>query len=157
MKSKLATSVAVIAVAGLVGACSSMTPFTRIDGTDPNLVAKMNGSWTVINTSGTKVEDLNPPATIVFNTADRSVSGFDGCNDFKGTYTFERGLLKANVAGTRRACTSQMATTVSNRINDLFRQGAEVVDTTFMSANVLMLKNASGDVRMGPTSVLQKK
>lgn len=157
MKYKLANSVALLAMAGLVGACSSLTPFTRIDGTNAAVLPKMEGSWTVINTGGTKVEGLNPPATIVFNTADRSVSGFDGCNDFKGTFAFDAGLLKANVASTRRACTSEMANTVSKRINDLFRQGAEVVETTFMAANILMLKNAGGDVRMGPTSALQKK
>jgi len=152
----LAKSAAVLAMAGLVGACSSLNPFTRIDGTNASLLSKMEGSWTVLNTGGTKVEGVNPPPTIVFNTADRSVSGFDGCNDFKGSYSFEAGLLKANVADTRRACTSEMANTVSKRINDLFRQGAEVIDTTFMAANVLMLRNASGDVRMGPTSALQK-
>ena len=65
--------------------------------------------------------------------------------------------MKANVAGTRRACTNDMARTISARISDLFSQGAEVVDTSFMGASVLMLKNANGDVRMGSTSELQKK
>lgn len=146
-----------LAAAALLGACSSMTPFTKLDGSDPAALSKMNGSWTVMNTGGTKVEGMNPPATIVFDTSSRSVSGFDGCNDFKGSYSFDRGLMKANVAGTRRACTSDMARTISARINDLFAQGAEVVDTTFMGASVLMLKNANGDVRMGSTSELQKK
>ena len=50
-----------------------------------------------------------------------------------------------------------MARTISARISDLFSQGAEVVDTSFMGASVLMLKNANGDVRMGSTSELQKK
>lgn len=153
----LTKSIAVIAVAGLIGACSSLNPFTKIDGSDASLMSRMDGSWTVVNTGDTKVEGVNPPATIVFNTADRSVSGFDGCNDFKGSYTLTGGLLKANVAGTRRACTSDAASKVSALIADLFKQGAEVVDMRFMAGKILMLKNASGDVRMGPTSVMQKK
>lgn len=49
-----------------------------------------------------------------------------------------------------------MARTISARLGDLFTQGAEVVDTSFMGAHVLMLKNAGGDVRMGSTEVLRK-
>ena len=83
-------------------------------------------------------------------------SGIDGCNDFKGSYSFDQGLLKAKVSSTRRACTSDMARTISARLGDLFTKGAEVVDTSFMGAHVLMLRNAGGDVRMGSTEVLRK-
>jgi heat shock protein HslJ len=148
---------AALAATVLLGACSSMTPFTRIDGTNAALLPKIDGSWTVMNAGGTKVEGVSPPATIVFDTTTHSVSGYDGCNDFRGSYAFEQGRLKATVAGTRRACAGEMARMVSARINDLFTQGAEVVETHFMSANILMLRNANGDVRMGPTHVLQKK
>lgn len=110
-----------------------------------------------MNMGGTKIEGMDPLPTIVFNTADHSVSGYDGCNDFKGTYAFDGKLMKAKVAGTRRACTSDVARSVSTRIADLLSQGAEVVELSMFGANVLMLKNASGDVRMGPTSVAQKK
>jgi len=157
----LARSAAVLAVGGLLAACSGtsprLTPFTKIDGSDPLVLAKMEGSWTVINTGGNKVEGMTPPAVIVFDTRASSVSGFDGCNNFRGSYVFEQGRLKARVQSTRRACTSDQARMVSTRINDLFAQGAEVVDTAFMNANVLMLKNADGDVRMGPTDVLKKQ
>jgi heat shock protein HslJ len=152
-----------LATAGLLGACSSsgsgsfLNPFTKIDGTDPSVLAKMSGSWTVINTGGTQIENMDPPAVVVFNTADSSVSGFDGCNNFNGTYSFTEGRLKANVASTRRACTTDMARTVSTRLNALFGEGAEVVETSFMAANVLMLRNDNGDVRMGPTDKLKSE
>ena len=93
---------------------------------------------------------------MVFDTRAKAVSGFDGCNDFKGSYSFDQGLLKAKVSSTRRACTSDMARTISARLGDLFTKGAEVVDTSFMGAHVLMLRNAGGDVRMGSTEVLRK-
>lgn len=151
---KVAASVAVLAMAGVLGAC---TPFTKIDGSDPSALSKLDGSWTVINTGGTEVKGMDPEAVIVFDTAGSTVSGFDGCNNFKGTFTFEGGRLKAKVAGTRKACTSDMARTISGRISDLFAQGAEAVDTSFMGANVLMLKNDNGDIRMAPTAVLEKE
>lgn len=155
MKSgKVVASVAALAMAGVLGAC---TPFTRIDGSDPSALSRLDGSWTVINSGGTEVKGLDPAAVIVFDTAGSTVSGFDGCNNFNGTYTFEGGLLKAKVAGTRKACTGEMARTISGRISDLFAQGAEVVDTNFMSANILMLKNDNGDIRMAPTAVLEKE
>lgn len=153
----LTRSTAALALTGLAAACSSVLPFTKIDGSDPAKLSMMNGSWTVMQLGDTKTEGMNPPATVVFDTANRAVSGFDGCNDFKGSYTFDQGRLKANVAGTRRACTSDLARNVSARMADLFAQGAEVVDTSMMGAHVLMLRNAGGDLRMGSTSALQKK
>lgn len=155
---KLTRSAAAVAVAAMLGACSSLTPFTTIDGTDASKLTLMNGHWTVMNLNGTeKTDGLNPPAVIEFDTASRSVSGFDGCNNFKGTYSFEGGLLKAKVAGTRSACGSELARTVSSRINDLLTNGATVFDTSIRGARILTLKNAGGDVRMAPTSLLQKK
>jgi heat shock protein HslJ len=145
---------AVLVVLGVVGAC---TPFTKIDGTNPSAFSKMQGSWTVMNTGGTPIEGMDRLPVIVFDTSKRTVSGFDGCNDFKGSYTFAEGRLKAQVAGTRKACTSDIARTISARISDLFTQGAEVVETSFMAGRVLMLTNSNGDVRMGPTEVLEKE
>lgn len=155
---KTARSLAVLAVAALLAACSGkgMTPFTKIDGSDPGVLGKMDGSWTVMNTGDTKAEGMTPPAVVVFDTRAKAVSGFDGCNDFKGSYSFDQGLLKAKVSSTRRACTSDMARTISARLGDLLTKGAEVVDTSFMGAHVLMLRNAGGDVRMGSTEVLRK-
>ena len=46
---------------------------------------------------------------------------------------------------------------VSARLADLFANGAELVDTGMLGATVLMLSNASGDVRMGPTPAVQKR
>ena len=57
---------------------------------------------------------------------------------------------------TRGRPVSCMARTISARLGDLFTKGAEVVDTSFMGAHVLMLRNAGGDVRMGSTEVLRK-
>lgn len=150
------TSVVVAAVS-LLGACSGLTPFTKIDGSNADNLARMDGSWTVINMGGVKVENLTPPAVLVFDTKAHKLSGFDGCNDIQGNFSFERGLLKAQVSSTRRACTSEQARTVSARIQDLLSHGAEVVDTTFMQASVLMLKNANGDVRMGRTEQLHQR
>lgn len=98
-----------------------------------------------------KLEGVSPRPTIVFNTSDGSVSGFDGCNNFKGTYTLQGGRLKAKVAGTRKACPSDVARGVSEQINNLFSNGAEVVETSFMGAHVLMLKNNAAELRIAPS------
>lgn len=67
---KTARSLAVLAVAALLAACSGkgMTPFTKIDGSDPGVLGKMDGSWTVMNTGYDRDEGKNctyPPQTVV--------------------------------------------------------------------------------------------
>jgi heat shock protein HslJ len=130
------------------------TPFTKIEGDDKTDV-KINGSWTVLWSGGAKLEGVTPRPTIVFNTTDSTVSGFDGCNNYKGTYSFVGKQLKAKVAGTRMACPNQAARAVSEQMASLFTNGAEVVDTSFMGAHVLMLKNSSAELRLGPSDTLQ--
>lgn len=153
----IAKSGKALAILLLAGACSNVLPFTKIDGTDPAALAKLDRRWVVLNTGGTDVQAMDPPATMVFDTAAGTVSGFDGCNEFDGTFTFEQGRLEADVSSTDQACTSDTASDVSSTINDLFTQGAEVVDTEFMAAEVLMLTNDSGDVRMAPPEMLSEK
>jgi len=151
------TAFMMIVVAGVASACAGLLPFSRIDGTDPSAIEKMEGSWTVMNSGGEPIENMEPHAVIVFDTAAGSVSGFDGCKNFKGSYSFDQGLLKAQVAGTKRACTSDSARKVSGLLGELLASGAEVVDTSMMGTHVLMLKNANGDLRMGPTAMLDEK
>lgn len=45
---------------------------------------------------------------------------------------------------------------MSGLLGDLFTTGAEVGDTSMMGVQVLMLKNTSGGLRMGPTSVVER-
>jgi heat shock protein HslJ len=96
-------------------------------------------------------EGVTPKPTIVFNTGNNTVSGFDGCNNFKGSYTFVDGKLKAKVSGTRMACPNEAARGVSGQMANLFANGAEVVETSFMAGHVLLLKNSSAELRLGPS------
>lgn len=131
-------------------AAAACTPFTKVQG-DDKTAAMINGSWTVLWSGGAKLEGVTPKPTIVFNTSGKSVSGFDGCNNFKGTYSFVGAQLKANVAGTRMACPNETARAVSAQMANLFTNGAEVVETSFMGAHVLLLKNSSAELRLGPS------
>jgi hypothetical protein len=45
-------------------------------------------------------------------------------------------------------CPNQAARAVSEQMASLFTNGAEVVDTSFMGAHVLMLKNSSAELRL---------
>ena len=137
---------AVLGSATLLAAC---TPFTRVTG-DSKTLAKIDGNWTVRYLGGKELDAALKPE-INFDTAKGTVSGFDGCNRFNGTFAFEGGLLKARTAGTRMACPSEAARQASAAIADLFANGAEVVETSMYSANVLMMKNASSELRLIPT------
>ncbi len=67
------------------------------------------------------------------------------------------GCAQANVAGTRHGCTRDAGRAVSARLADLFSSGAQVVDTRTTGASVPMPTDANGDVRIGRTSVVQKR
>lgn len=148
---KFASSVRVaILTCSVVMGITACTPFTKVQGDDKS-IAKIDGAWTVLWSGGAKLEGVTPKPTIIFNTSDNSVSGFDGCNNYKGTYSFVDGQLKAKVAGTRMACPNDAAKAVSAQMSDLFTNGAEVVETSFMRAHVLMLKNNTAELRVGPS------
>lgn len=124
----------VLGSATLLAACS---PFTKVTG-DGMTLAKIDGYRTVRYLAGKELDATLKPE-INFDTAKGTVSGFDGCNRFNGTLTFEGGLLKARTAGTRMACPSDAARQVSAAIAGLFANGAEVVETSMYSANMLMM------------------
>jgi len=134
---------------------TACTPFTKIQG-DDKAEAKMNGSWSVMYVGKNKLEGVEPLPTIVFDTANNSISGFDGCNNFKGTYTFDNGYLKASVAGTRMACRSDAARNASGQVANLFENGAEVVEVSIARGYGLVMRNGSAELSLGPTDVLTK-
>ena len=148
---KLLTSMAACTLIALT-ACS---PFSKVQD-DKVAAEKIDGSWSVLWSGGAKLEGLTPKPTIVINTSDKSISGFDGCNNYKGTYSFIDGKFKANVAGTRMACTSDLAKGVSTQMADLFTNGAEIAKITIMKGNIIVMKNSSAELRLAPTEDLNK-
>lgn len=139
-------ALSLVGSATLLAAC---TPFTKIGG-DGQTLAKIDGRWTVRYVGGKELDPAVKPE-IAFDAAKGTVSGFDGCNRFNGTFAFEGGLLKAKTAGTRMACTSEPARQASAAIGDLFTQGAEFVEVSMYGAQVLMMRNASSEIRLIPS------
>lgn len=119
---------------------------------------KIQGNWTVIHDGTARVE-LNPPAIVLFEAGSNRVSGFDGCNTFRGDYVFDGGLIKARLVSTRMACKDGVASAVSATLHKLFTQGAEVAEREMMGVMVLTLRNksAGAELRMSSTEQLQKK
>lgn len=131
-----------------VAACTPFTPIKGDDGTE----AKLNGSWTVGWVGGAELDkSVSPKPTIVLDTGNKTVSGMDGCNNYKGTYSFAGDTLKAQVAGDQKACPNEAAKAASAQIALLFSEGARVVETKLMGARVLQLKSASAEVRASPS------
>jgi heat shock protein HslJ len=150
---KLSSVKVFILACSVVMSMAACTPFTKVQG-DDKTVAKINGSWTVIHSGGEKLEGVDPKPTIIFNTSNNTISGFDGCNNYKGSYSFTDGKLRAKVASTRMACTSDVARAVSEQMADLFSNGADVVEVSIYGQHVIMLKNNSSDLRLGQSDLL---
>ena len=126
-------------------ACSA---FTKSTGS-PDTVAKLDGVWAVTHVAGKKLEGVRPE--LKFDFAQRTVSGFDGCNRFGGSFTFEGERLQAKTVSTQMACTNDAARQASAEIAELLVNGAEVVDVAMDEGRVLMLKNAKAEIRMRPS------
>lgn len=146
-------------VASLVAtlAMTACTPFTKVQE-EGAVESKIQGNWTVIHDGTAKIE-LAPPVTVAFETAKNQISGFDGCNNYRGSYVFEDGLIKARLSSTRMACKNSAASAVSATLHALFTQGAEAVELEMMGAKVLTLRNKSmgAELRLGFSEQLQKQ
>lgn len=139
------TALCLTGAAMLLSACS---PFTKITGS-PDTVARLDGEWAVMYVAGKKLEGVRPE--LKFDSAQRTVTGFDGCNRINGSFTFEGDRLQAKTASTRMACPSEAARQASAEIAELLTHGAEVVEVAMGEGRVLMLKNAKAEIRMGPS------
>ena len=136
------------AAAALIG-LSACNPFTKMTG-DQAATRKLEGTWQVLLVDGKKLEGERKPE-LVFDTRNNTVSGFDGCNRINGSFSFDKGLLKAKTVSTRMACTSDEARQASAAIAELFAHGGEAVEMTMFGAHVVMIKNAKAEIRMGKT------
>ncbi|MBM0493201.1 META domain-containing protein [Aeromonas jandaei] len=148
----------VIAIVGAASLLSACVPFKRLES-DSDIHNKLSGSWVVMHNGHNKIEGLNPAAFITFTNDDNKMSGYDGCNNFNGSYSMEQGVLKANVRSTRKACQGEVARDVSQAMQLLLKDGAEVVSIEFMGAKALSLRNKSDNVelRFGNAEQLNKK
>ena len=140
---------------GLLLALAACTPFTEIKG-DPDTLSKLNGDWLVKYVAGKPLATMAKEPQLIFDTAHGTLSGFDGCNPIKGPFTFEGGRLKARIASGRLACSSDAAKQASTAIQDLFTNGAQVVETSLFKGHILMLRNGTSEIRLSPTAAYVK-
>jgi len=126
---------------------SACTPFTRA-GAEPGTLSKLDGSWEILRVGNEKPEGVR--AELSFDSSKGSVSGFDGCNRMHGTFAFEEGRFKARAATTRMACLGEPAVRVSSAIHRLFTEGCEVVEEKSAKGRVLVMRNGSTEIRLGP-------
>lgn len=133
-------------------ALSACTPFTRVSG-DSSMLGKLDGNWTVKYVASKELQGVSPAPELVFDTAKGTVTGFDGCNRLNGTFTFDGGRLKEKTATTRMACPNDAAHPASAAVADLLGNGAEVVEVALGQGRVLLVKNASSEIRLVPSAL----
>ena len=144
---RLISAVSVLgAVMVLLSAC---TPFTKVGG-DNKTLGKLGGSWVVRHVAGKDLAGVRPELT--FDTSKGTITGFDGCNRINGTFAFEGDRLKAKTASTRMACPNDPAHEASAAIHDLLNNGAEVVEVAMGQGRVLLMRNASAEIKMWPSA-----
>lgn len=135
----------------MLGACT----FFTVIGDDAGNLQKLDGRWVVLRIDDADTEELDPPASITFQTQSGTVSGFDGCNDFRGSFDVSDDLLTATVAGTRKACLNDLSRGVSSLLAELFAEGAKVGLSRFMGSRVLVLANDSSQIILAPEEELE--
>ncbi|NGX14780.1 META domain-containing protein [Wenzhouxiangella sp. XN24] len=145
---KFRTSMATAVLLGGALLLSGCNPFTRID--EGAAMKGLDGTWTVAFIAGEEIKDKSVVPTITIDSGNSTLSGHNGCNTFRGRYSFEDGKLKARLAETRMACPNDVATAASNEIRTVLDEGAEVVKVEMGVGRVLMFKSESAELRLFP-------
>ena len=76
----------------------------------------LDGTWKVISMNG--VEEMENPPTITFNSEEKRVSGFTGCNNFFGSYDPDTKQMDFSKMGTTRKMCPDMSVE-NNFLNNL--------------------------------------
>jgi hypothetical protein len=152
-------SLAVLATAALVAACSGqgMTPFTRIDGSDPAVTRQAGRQLDRHQHRRHQGRGHESARRRGLRHAQQGGHRLRRLQRLQGHLRLRSGTAEGESRqhaaclhrATRRARSAPASATS-------LTQGAEVVETTLMEGHVLMLKNAGGDLRMGPTEALRK-
>ncbi len=76
--------------------------------------------WVLKELNGKAIDPVaQKPIYVLFNSAQRSVSGYSGCNSFSGSYTKNGMSIESKLASTRMFCDGKMETetTILNLLN----------------------------------------
>jgi heat shock protein HslJ len=134
MKKRLLTAVAVILTAG----CA-----TGPDGVKP--APLLETRWYAVELEGqpAKAESAKAEAHLVLSSERNNVSGFSGCNTFRGIYERNDNELRfMGLAATRMACGP-----AADGLEKRFLSAAQASDTQHISGNTLELRDVNGKTR----------
>lgn len=101
--------------------------------------------WYAVELEGrpAKTESVKPDPHLVLSSERNSVSGFAGCNTFRGIYERRDNELRfIGLAATRMACPP-----AASELEKRFLSAAQASDTQRISGNVLELRDVNGKTR----------
>lgn len=121
----------------LLTACSLLQPLQDTGNSNDEL----NGSWILFHDGQQPITGMTPPANLMLDSRQQRISGFDGCNRLVGTYRLQQQQLLATIVSTRLPCHNQTAQRISQTLQALLRDGAEITATHFMGVDKLEFKD----------------
>lgn len=100
-----------------------------------NILKKLDGTYKINALNQEKISLHN--LIISFNDSTKQVSGFSGCNQFFGSYTFKKNTLNFSQLGSTKMLCSQD----KNKIESKFLRTLEKADAIYFSKNGFSLFN----------------
>lgn len=102
----------------------------------------VGGSWVVMPDRYHNTAQLPQPAIITFAHTHSGMTGFDGCNEFKGEYMVEQALLRGRIRSiTAHSCRNATANHIRRTLRALLRDGAQASLVSWRGSHILILQD----------------
>lgn len=117
----------------------------------------LDGNWHLRIMDGMEVRKAR--AILDFDSKKMTVNGFDGCNRITGSLTVNNSTMSSQLRMTKRACRLSVQAYVSQRLQEVMKEGFTISETTTNGVEGITLKNQKHTLffgRMGSDSFLDK-
>ena len=118
---------------------------------------ELNGNWHLRIMDGMEVRKAR--AILDFDSKKMTISGFDGCNSITGNLIVNNKTMSSQLKMTKRACRLSVQAYVSQRLQEVMKEGFTISETTTNGVEGITLKNPKHTLffgKMGSDSVFDK-
>ena len=117
----------------------------------------LDGNWHLRIMDGMEVRKAR--AILDFDSEKMTINGFDGCNRITGKLIVNNDTMSSQLKMTKRACRLSVQAYVSQRLQEVMKEGFTISETTTNGVEGITLKNPKHTLffgRMGSDSFLDK-
>ena len=117
----------------------------------------LDGNWHLRIMDGMEVRKAR--AILDFDSKKMTINGFDGCNRITGTLIVNNDTMSSQLKMTKRACRLSVQAYVSQRLQEVMKEGFTISETITNGVEGITMKNPKHTLffgRMGEDSIFDK-